>query len=172
MSHTTCVSPVSDSLRSPRRPRQTCGMKSSQAFRRLSRLSMSRRVSCTNACTNQSSRSRSSGHLDSLGSRLAARMGQPLAGPGRTVWPGCRAAGSAAHIPCGSNQAQMARSAAGTLILCRIPHRRPAPWRGGRGSRSRTSAQGDAIDAVAASWTMPGGDGGSARPWPLDADRD
>ena len=32
MSHTTCVSPVSDSLRPPRWPRQTCGMKSSQAF--------------------------------------------------------------------------------------------------------------------------------------------
>ena len=33
MSHTTCVSPVSDSPRLSRWPRQTCGMKSSQAFR-------------------------------------------------------------------------------------------------------------------------------------------
>jgi hypothetical protein len=33
MSHTTCVSRVSDSLRSPRWPRRTCGMKSFQAYR-------------------------------------------------------------------------------------------------------------------------------------------
>ena len=32
MSHTTSVSPVSDGLRSPRWPRQTCGMESSRAF--------------------------------------------------------------------------------------------------------------------------------------------
>jgi hypothetical protein len=42
----------------------------------------------------------------------------------------------------------------------------------GRGRRPRTSVRGGVIDAVAASWAMPGGGNGSARPRPLARDRD